>query len=148
MPRVRTSSFSATGSIWWLTSPSTSEVVSPASASAATIASAASCVSLRPAAFENSVWPMPTIAVVSRNRLSIGLRLGLEDGHRAIVARRTEVDGHPHADSDVGWIDLHQIREHPDTLVEIDQGGQDRVLERRVLWMMKDGIAVDDAIPG
>ena len=64
------------------------------------------------------------------------------------MARRTEVDGHRHADCDVRWIDLDQVREHPDTLVEIDQGGQDRVLERRVLWVMKDGIAVDDAISG
>ncbi len=63
------------------------------------------------------------------------------------MARRPEIDGHRHADCDVGWIDLDQVRQHPDTLVEIDQGGQDWVLERRVLWVMKDGVAVDDAIP-
>jgi hypothetical protein len=64
------------------------------------------------------------------------------------MTRRPEVDGHRHADCDLGWIDIDQIRQHPDTLVEIDQGGQDWVLERRVLWVMKDGVAVDDAIPG
>src|SRR3984957_4024529 len=146
IPRVRTSSVSPTGPTVELTSPSTSEVVSPASPRAATIASAASCVSLRPAAFENSVWPMPTIAVVSRSRLFIGLRLGLEDRDCAIMARGPKIDRHRHADRDVRRIDLDQVRQHPNALVEIDQGGQDRVLEGRVLWVMKDGIAVDDAI--
>ncbi len=44
--------------------------VSPASATAAVTASAASCSSLRPECFENSVWPIPTIAVSSVQRAS------------------------------------------------------------------------------
>ena len=64
------------------------------------------------------------------------------------MTRRPEVDGHRHADGDVGWVDLDQVRQHTDALVEIDQGGQDRVLERWVLWVMEDGVAVDDAVSG
>ena len=63
------------------------------------------------------------------------------------MARRPEIDGHRHADRDVAWVDIDQVRQHPDALVEIDEGGQHRVLECRVLGVMKDGVAVDDAVP-
>ena len=45
-----------------VTSPSTSAGLSPASASAADVASAASRSSLRPESLENSVAPIPAIA--------------------------------------------------------------------------------------
>jgi hypothetical protein len=44
-----------------VTIPSMSDGFMPASAIAAFAASAASCSSLRPDAFENSVWPMPAM---------------------------------------------------------------------------------------
>src|SRR5437773_1151576 len=51
--------------------PSTSLDFRPASAKAASTASHARCSSLRPEFFENSVAPMPAIAVLpDRNRLS------------------------------------------------------------------------------
>src|SRR5580704_16367218 len=110
------------------------------------IASAASCVSLRPAALENSVCPMPTIAVASRSRLSTDRRPWLEDGDCAVVTGRPEVDRHSHPDSDVTRVDIDQIRQHANALVEIDKRGQDGIIERRVLRVAKDGVAVDDAV--
>ena len=67
IPAQRITASSSFTSIAKVTAPSMSAGASPASAIAAAIASPASCSSLRPEFLENSVWPMPTIAVVARD---------------------------------------------------------------------------------
>src|SRR3954470_903289 len=62
MPSPRMISLSGFVSIVNVDSPSTSLGSTPASSHAATHASSASCSSLRPESFENSVAPIPTIA--------------------------------------------------------------------------------------
>ncbi len=63
MPTLRATWFSLLDSAVKVTMPSTSEGRRPASAIAAETASHASCSSLRPEALENSVAPIPTIAL-------------------------------------------------------------------------------------
>ena len=65
MPSDRMSASSSLPSDANVTMPSTSFVVRPASSTAARIASLASWSSVRPEFFENSVWPIPTTAVLS-----------------------------------------------------------------------------------
>ncbi len=64
MPSSRASAISAVVSIVNVVRPSTSAAVSPASASAARVASQESWSSERPDSLENSVAPMPTIAAL------------------------------------------------------------------------------------
>ena len=64
MPRVRATSISGLVSAEKVTRPSTSAGSSPASSRAAATASAARRSSLRPESLENSVAPMPLMAVV------------------------------------------------------------------------------------
>jgi hypothetical protein len=66
MPRLRTISTSIVFSCENFTRPSTSFAVRPASSSAILMASSAIVRSGRPMFFENSVWPMPTMAAASR----------------------------------------------------------------------------------
>src|SRR4051812_43210586 len=66
MPRLRMMPSSSLGSESNVTIPSMSLGVSPASSMAALDASMASWISLRPEFLENSVWPIPTIAVSVR----------------------------------------------------------------------------------
>ncbi len=63
MPAQRITASSSLTSMAKVTAPSMSAGVSPASATAAATASPASWSSLRPECLENSVWPMPTMAV-------------------------------------------------------------------------------------
>ena len=62
MPTLRAMSISSLESMVNVTMPSTSLGARPASSSAALTASHANCSSLRPDSFENSVWPIPTMA--------------------------------------------------------------------------------------
>ena len=63
MPTLRATSISSFSSTVKVTIPSTSLGVQPGVRSiAALTASQASCISLRPDSFENSVWPIPTMA--------------------------------------------------------------------------------------
>ena len=71
MPTLRAISISSLVSIVNVTMPSTSLGCSPASSIAALTASQASCSSLRPDSFENSVWPMPAIAAVAASELML-----------------------------------------------------------------------------
>ncbi len=64
MPTLRATSISSLESIVNVTMPSTSPGDNPASSSAALTASQANCSSLRPDSLENSVWPIPAMAVV------------------------------------------------------------------------------------
>jgi hypothetical protein len=64
MPRVRATSISGLVSAANVTRPSTSPGAMPASSSAARTASAARRNSLRPDSLENSVAPIPLMAVV------------------------------------------------------------------------------------
>src|SRR3954467_13525516 len=71
IPRLRATAFSGLLSIANVDIPSTSRGSKPASASAASTASHASCSSLRPEFLENSVAPIPAMAVLpDTNRLS------------------------------------------------------------------------------
>ena len=63
MPTLRAMSISSLESMVNVTMPSTSLGARPASSSAALTASHANCSSLRPDSLENSVWPMPAMAV-------------------------------------------------------------------------------------
>ena len=63
MPTLRATSISSLESIVNVTMPSTSLGDRPASSSAALTDSHANCSSLRPDSLENSVWPMPAMAV-------------------------------------------------------------------------------------
>ena len=76
MPRLRATSISSLESMVKVTRPSTSEGDRPASSSAARTASHASCSSLRPDSFENSVWPIPAIAARPRERAHAVARHG------------------------------------------------------------------------
>src|ERR1700735_3147494 len=64
MPTVRATAISSLESMVNVTMPSTSLGDSPASSSAALTDSHANCSSLRPDSLENSVWPIPAMAVV------------------------------------------------------------------------------------
>src|SRR5688500_5857511 len=87
IPRLRISASSSLPSAANVTMPSMSAGVSPASRMAASDASAASCSSLRPEFFENSVCPMPAIAAsFFSERVAIsGLRRNELREHDAIV---------------------------------------------------------------
>ena len=73
-----------------VTMPSMSAGVSPASRIAARLASAASCISLRPDCFENSVAPIPATMVP----VTIDLRRGHREERRARAAVVAELDDH------------------------------------------------------
>jgi hypothetical protein len=61
--KFRATSISKFCSALKVTSPSTLEAGTPASSNAASQASTASSIGVRPESFENSVAPIPTIAV-------------------------------------------------------------------------------------
>src|SRR5438105_2370833 len=87
-PRLRAISISGLVSIVNVTKPSTSAGCTPASASAAAVASTASRISLRPESLENSVAPMPAIAARSRRSFtSPSRRQHQADGARHVVAQ-------------------------------------------------------------
>ena len=92
-----------------VTTPSMSAGVSPASAIAAATASAASCSSLRPECFENSVWPMPTMAVSRDSALTSASRDRAElREHDVVDVSMLSVDRHAvvHVvglDAERGW---------------------------------------------
>src|SRR5262245_43320157 len=100
MPTARAASISSVVSSVKVVMPSTSDGFSPASASAALIASAVSWSSERPEFFENSVWPMPTIAASLLSVVGIGsaLRPRQGDDHRA---RDVVAPGVPPGDLDL-----------------------------------------------
>lgn len=81
-PTARTSSASSTGSTVKLTRPSTSSPEIPASSNAAEIDSQASRSSLRPAARENSVAPIPAMAASWPGRARTTTRGGGERSGR------------------------------------------------------------------
>src|SRR5215472_1633860 len=76
MPRFRAISTSLVVSRLNRTRPSTSLGATPASSSAARIASSAMVRSGRPMSFANSVWPMPMMAVARRMWIRCSLALG------------------------------------------------------------------------
>ena len=76
------------------------------------------------------------------------LALGLNTGTAPSSARRHEVDRHRHADPHISRLDVDQVRQHPHTLVEIDQRSDDRIVEAGILRMVKDRVAVDHPGPG
>src|SRR5262245_46485620 len=90
MPRLRAISISALASTVYDTSPSTSSGSRPASPSAAWIASTASCISLRPESFENSVAPMPAMAVRFESQVGSTVSLPKRSEHRQ---RQVRIDG-------------------------------------------------------
>src|SRR4029450_11940407 len=109
MPRLRAISVSALPSTVYETSPSTSSGPSPASASAAWIASTARGISLRAEAFGNSVAPMPAMAVRFESQVWSMVSTPHRAEHREGQVR---IDGH---ELDLDWkADVHRRRVDPD----------------------------------
>src|SRR5262245_62355555 len=95
MPRLRAISVSALPSTVYETSPSTFSGSRPASSSAAWIASTASCISLRPESLENSVAPMPAMAVRFESQVgsTVSIPKRSEHGQRQVRSDGDELDG-------------------------------------------------------
>src|SRR5215468_5589957 len=132
--------------------PSTSDGAMPASSSAAFAHSAASWSSLRPESFENSVWPMPAIAVGRTLRLAMAAASGLatprpEDGDRLPAARRLEVDLDGQALADLARRGADDVRHDPDPLLELDERDDRRLGEAHGRRVARDDPAVDGAAP-
>ena len=95
IPAQRMTDSSSFTSMAKVTAPSMSAGLRPASATAAATASPASCSSLRPECLENSVWPMPTMAVSRASALTATTarpELGEDDAVDRLDAQR---DLHP-----------------------------------------------------
>ncbi len=77
---------------------------------------------------------------VARYRRS---RAELVQRHVGIGVRRREAQLQRHADLELGGGDADDVAHQSDTLVEFDQAHDQRVVERRHLGIVRDGVAVE-----
>ena len=70
---------------------------------------------------------------------------GAELRERQLVVEAPRSPRPRHADDDVGGIDADQVGDQPGALLELDDGDDERVVERRDLRVVVDDVAVDGA---
>src|SRR4029453_8283771 len=145
MPRLRAISVSALPSTVYETSPSTSSGSRPASPSVAWIASTASCISLRPESLENSVAPMPAMAV----------RFESQVGSTASPPKRSEqrqrqgpVDGDEpdfdrKSDAHLRGVDPDEVGHQAGALIELDERDDVARIEAGEPGLVRPAKAVD-----
>ena len=111
-------------SIAKVTAPSMSAGVSPASATAAATASPASCSSLRPECFENSVWPMPDdggVACQCAHAGVTGRNCGSTTSSTVSMLSATSMPF-----SHVVGLDTEEVGDEADAFVELDEDDDPR----------------------